>query len=130
MIILGIFFLASTFGLAIYSSSMRDFLGQFLDIENSKKNYILASTLPFFMICVASSFFPKIKDVFDFFTYTVYIFNGYILPFLMAIVVYLRYIRKGTQVYWYLFGAIMLVSASVYCIVIAIKNYFFSLKTN
>lgn len=95
MLILAIFFLASTFGLAIYSSSMRDFLGQFFDINNSKRNYIVASTVPFLLICIISCFYPKITDIFDFFTYTVYNFNGYILPFLMAIIVYLKYIRKG-----------------------------------
>ncbi len=75
---------------------MRDFLGQFIDINKSKRNYVIASTVPFFLICLVSSFYAKITDIFDFFTYTVYNFNGYILPFLMAIVVYLRYIRKGS----------------------------------
>lgn len=122
IIILAVFFLASTFGLAIYSSSMRDFLGQFFDINKSKRNYIIASTAPFLMICIVSSIYPKITNIFDFFTYTVYNFNGYILPFLFAIVVYLKYIRKGSQIYWYLFGIILLITASLYCIAIEIYN--------
>ena len=93
MIIISIFFLASTFGLAIYSSAMRDFLGEFLDIKKSKFNFILASTIPFLLICIVSTFFPVIVDIFDFFTYTVYNFNGYILPFLMAIATYNKYIK-------------------------------------
>ncbi len=116
ILILAIFFLASSFGLAIYSSSMRDFIGQFIDINKSRVNYIISSTVPFFLICIVSCFFPKITPIFDFFTYTVYNFNGYILPFLMAIIVHLRYIKKGNQVYWYLFGIILLVTASLYCI--------------
>lgn len=95
MIILGIFFISATFGLAIYSSAMRDFIGEFIDIEKSKVNFTIASTVPFFIICVVSTFIPSIVDLFDFFTYTVYNFNGYILPFMMAIVTYLRYIKTG-----------------------------------
>lgn len=95
MIIIGIFFLAATFGLAIYSTSMRDFIGNFVDIQKSRVNYILASTVPFFLICLVSTFCPSIVVIFDFFTYTVYNFNGYILPFLMAIATYDKYIKKG-----------------------------------
>lgn len=74
------------------------------------------------MICIVSSIYPKITNIFDFFTYTVYNFNGYILPFLFAIVVYLKYIKKGSQIYWYLFGIILLITASLYCIAIEIYN--------
>ena len=74
------------------------------------------------MICIVSSVYPKITDIFDFFTYTIYNFNGYILPFLMAIIVYLKYKKTGNQIYWYLLGIILLISVSLYCIVIEIKN--------
>lgn len=86
--LLFIFFVASTFGLAIYSTSMRDFLGEFIDIKTKRSNYILASLLPFFFICCVSTFFPYLGSIVDFFTYTVYNFNGYIIPFLMGIQVY------------------------------------------
>ena len=117
MAILGVFFLAATFGLAIFSSSMRDFLGEFINIKQSRVNYILASTMPFLGICIISSFFPKITQIFDFFTFTVYNFNGYILPFLMAIVTYVRYVKKGPQIYGYILGFGLMLGASLYCIV-------------
>jgi hypothetical protein len=116
MVLMGVFFFAATFGLAIFSSSMRDFIGEFIDINKSRVNYVLASTLPFMGICLVSSMFPKITDIFEFFTYTVYNFNGYIVPFLMAMATYVRYVKKGPQIYGYIVGLGLMLGASLFCI--------------
>jgi len=93
--ILFIFFLASAFGLAIYSSTMRDFIGEFIELKTTKIGYTIASLIPFAIICIIGMFFPYLITLLDFFTYTVYNFNGYILPFMMAVAVHKRYIKQG-----------------------------------
>lgn len=74
---------------------MRDFLGEFINIKDNKRNYIIASLLPFFFICCISTFFPYLGTIVDIFTFTVFNFNGYIIPFLMGIATYKKYIKKG-----------------------------------
>lgn len=107
--VLGIFFLASTFGLAIYSSSMRDFLGEFMNIKDSNFNYVLASLLPFFFICLVSTFFPYLGAIVDLFTYTVFNFNGYIIPCLMGIATYRKFNLKGPKIHIYYAVMVVLV---------------------
>lgn len=117
LILLFIFFIASTFGLAIYSSSMRDFIGEFIEIKNNKINYTIASLLPFFFICCISTFFPYLGTIVDLFTYTVFNFNGYIIPFLMGIATYKKHIKKGNQIYFMYSVLLFLILISVYCII-------------
>lgn len=84
-VIIVCFFFLNTFGLSMYNSSIRDYIAEFVDLEKSKKNYVIASLLPFFLICLSSAIYPSIVNTLSFFGYTVYNFNGYIVPFLMAI---------------------------------------------
>lgn len=82
---ISLFFILNTFGLAMYNSSVRDFLATYIDIERSRKNYILVSLLPFFLICLCAAIYPNIKGTLNFFGFTVYNFNGYIIPILLKI---------------------------------------------
>jgi hypothetical protein len=126
--LLMIFFIASTFGLAIYSSSMRDFLGEFIDIKNNKVNYVLSSLLPFAFICCMSAFFPYLSVVFDFFTYTVYNFNGYMIPFLMGIATYKKYNKKGNQLYFMYTVLVVLILVSLWCLGVNFYDKFLTEK--
>ena len=69
----------------MYNSSIRDYIELFYDYKKSNLRYVVVSLLPFFCICLASAIFPKLDATISFFGFTVYNFNGYIIPFLMAL---------------------------------------------
>ena len=81
----------------MYNSSIRDYIETFYDYKKSKTRYVVVSLLPFFVICLFSAVFPKLEDTISFFGYTVYNFNGYIVPFLMGIQT-LKYSKKSSLV--------------------------------
>lgn len=80
-----LFFILNTLGLSMYNTSIRDYVKEFVDFEHSKLKYMAVSLIPFFLICLSSAVYPNINQTLAFFGYTVYNFNGYIIPFLMAI---------------------------------------------
>ncbi len=81
--LIGIFFILNTLGLAMYNPSIRNYIQEFIDLETDRKKYVFYSLLPFGVICLGAWLFPKITDVLNCFGYTVYNFNGYIIPLLL-----------------------------------------------
>ncbi len=69
----------------MYNPSIRRYLSRFIDFEKSKLKYVLVSLIPFFLICSGAAFYPNIMGTLNLFGFTVYNFNGYILPFMMYI---------------------------------------------
>lgn len=48
----------------------------------------MVSLVPFACICATAAVWPNIEDALTFFGYTVYNFNGYIVPLLMGVATY------------------------------------------
>ena len=48
----------------------------------------MVSLIPFACICGTAVVWPNIEDALTFFGYTVYNFNGYIVPLLMGVATY------------------------------------------
>ena len=119
-IIIGLFFILNTLGLAMYNSSVRDYLARFIDIERSNKKYIMVSLLPFFLICLCAALYPSIMGTLNLFGYTVYNFNGYIIPILLKI----QLIKMDKDKKWKLILAycwlIFFVGVGITCVVFKI----------
>lgn len=81
------FFIINTLGLSMYITPVREYLSQYVDLK-PKLNFILASLIPFFLLCLFSALYPNIIDAISFFGFTVYNFNGYVVPYLMAIAIF------------------------------------------
>ena len=82
------FLILNTLGLSMYNTSIRDYLKEFIDFTKDNKKYIMVSLIPFACICGTAAVWPNIEDALTFFGYTVYNFNGYIVPLLMGIATY------------------------------------------
>lgn len=91
-----------------------------MNIKDSSFNYVLASLLPFFFICLISTFFPYLGAIVDLFTYTVFNFNGYIIPCLMGIATYRKFNLKGPKIHLYYAVMVVLVQISIFCICVAV----------
>lgn len=89
--------------MSIYSAATRDFLSQFIEIKKNQNNFIYTSTIPFGIVCIFCCIYPKITDIFNFFSFSVYNFNGYVIPFLFAYVVNKRYLKKNIYNIYYFF---------------------------
>ena len=50
--------LLNTLGLAIYNTSIRDYISEFCDINKSKLRFAIASLIPFGLICTLSAIYP------------------------------------------------------------------------
>ncbi len=85
-----IFFILNTLSLAMYNSTIREYLGNFYDVNKNRKTYIFYSLFPFLLICIFSFVYPNIIKVLNLFGYTVCNFNGYIIPFMMKIQLEMR----------------------------------------
>jgi amino acid permease len=83
--LIGLFFLLSCLGVAIYNPTMRDYLKQTLLLGETKSTYAVVSILPFFVYCFIAFVWPNIIDVFNWTGLTICNFNGYIVPSLMRI---------------------------------------------
>lgn len=79
------FMVLNTLGLGMYNCAIREYLSHFMEIQDSRAKFLLISLTPFACICALSVLFPDIIELFVLFGYTIYNFNGYIIPFLLAI---------------------------------------------
>ncbi len=88
-ILITFYFLLNSLGLAMFNPGIREEIGKIIDLTK-RVNYIICSLVPFMLICILACLWPNVQNCLNFFGYTVYNFNGFILPFLMIIVVMRR----------------------------------------
>jgi len=111
------FFIFVTLGLSMYNPSIRDYIGTFMNVDKNRKIYYLVSLLPFYIICLGAAMYPKIIKVLNLFGYTVYNFNGYILPFMMYIATSYRYEYPVYKRYMAFVGLFFFVALGVACLI-------------
>jgi len=89
-VIIALFFLLSSLGIAIFNPTMRDYLYQILNLAHNKVSYVVLSLIPFLIFCTVAFLMPSIVAVFNWTGLTICNFNGYIIPALMMIQVLRR----------------------------------------
>ena len=118
--IIAVFFVLNTLGLSMYNPSIRNYIGTFMDVDKTRLRYVLVSLVPFALICFSASRFPYINKTLNIFGYTVFNFNGYIIPFLMFIAVNKRRNAPMWQVVCGWAGLAFFISLGVCCIIFLI----------
>lgn len=125
-ILISCFLLINSLGLGIYNAPLRDCIGNYYDVHKTKMRYFFISLLPIFVSCVISAFFPNVIGVLSLFGFTVYNFDGYIIPILMAIACF-KY--KSPNFFKRLFIFLLLLffcGLGLFCIFLEIKKLLIS----
>ena len=74
------FFLLTIIGLCVFNPQLRNYIGKFVDVNKSKRVYVLVSILPFYFCFVFATLYPKVLNVIWIFCMTICSFNSFILP--------------------------------------------------
>lgn len=75
-IAIGCFFLISVVSMPIFNPPIRDYILVEFKFAKTRRNFVIWSILPFLLACVICFVYPTIIGVFNFFSTTVFNFNG------------------------------------------------------
>lgn len=70
------FFIVNIVSMPLFNPPIRDYLMVEFKFAKTRRNYILFSTIPFFLVCVFCFAYPSIIGMFNFFGISVFNFNG------------------------------------------------------
>lgn len=85
LVLLFVYLVFLVLSLPIFNVALRDYIFDELKLTNTSRNYAMVSVFPFVASIVVCTLFPQIIFLWDFLGYTVYNFNGYIIPLILKV---------------------------------------------